>query len=55
MAAVRKLGCIPMVEQEMMARTLGVKSDREKVLEAYKIAVEEKYRFFSFGDASMFI
>ncbi|WP_173472772.1 tRNA preQ1(34) S-adenosylmethionine ribosyltransferase-isomerase QueA [Eubacterium ruminantium] len=29
--------------------------DREKVLEAYKIAVEEKYRFFSFGDASMFI
>ena len=28
--------------------------DREKVLEAYKIAVEEKYRFFSFGDC-MFI
>ena len=28
--------------------------NREKVLEAYKIAVEEKYRFFSFGDA-MFI
>ncbi len=28
--------------------------DREKVLEAYKTAVEEKYRFFSFGDA-MFI
>ncbi|MCD7736004.1 MAG: tRNA preQ1(34) S-adenosylmethionine ribosyltransferase-isomerase QueA [Lachnospiraceae bacterium] len=27
---------------------------REKVLEAYRIAVEEKYRFFSFGDA-MFI
>ncbi len=27
---------------------------REKVLNAYKIAVEEKYRFFSFGDA-MFI
>ena len=27
---------------------------REKVLNAYKIAVEEKYRFFSFGD-SMFI
>lgn len=28
--------------------------DREKVLEAYKIAVDEKYRFFSFGDC-MFI
>ena len=28
--------------------------DREKMLEAYKTAVEDKYRFFSFGDA-MFI
>ncbi len=28
--------------------------DREHILEAYKTAVEEKYRFFSFGDA-MFI
>lgn len=28
--------------------------NREKILEAYKTAVEEKYRFFSFGDA-MFI
>ena len=28
--------------------------NREKVLEAYKTAVDEKYRFFSFGDA-MFI
>ena len=27
---------------------------RENVLHAYKVAVEEKYRFFSFGDA-MFI
>ena len=27
---------------------------RETVLNAYKIAVEERYRFFSFGDA-MFI
>jgi S-adenosylmethionine:tRNA ribosyltransferase-isomerase len=25
--------------------------NREKMLEAYRIAVEEKYRFFSFGDA----
>lgn len=28
--------------------------DREKILKAYEIAVEEKYRFFSYGDA-MFI
>ncbi len=28
--------------------------DREKVMQAYKTAVEERYRFFSFGDA-MFI
>ena len=27
--------------------------DREKMLEAYKCAVEEKYRFFSFGDAML--
>ena len=29
--------------------------NREKVLELYKIAVENKYRFFSFGDAMMII
>ena len=28
--------------------------DRERILEAYRTAVEEEYRFFSFGDA-MFI
>ena len=28
--------------------------DKEKIMEAYRVAVEEKYRFFSFGDA-MFI
>ena len=27
--------------------------DREKVLEAYRLAVEEGYRFFSFGDAML--
>ncbi|MBQ8546442.1 MAG: tRNA preQ1(34) S-adenosylmethionine ribosyltransferase-isomerase QueA [Clostridia bacterium] len=26
---------------------------RDKIMEAYKIAVEEKYRFFSFGDAML--
>lgn len=29
--------------------------DRERVLEAYKAAVEERYRFFSFGDAMMIL
>ena len=32
----------------------GAGDDKEKVMDAYKTAVEEKYRFFSFGDA-MFI
>ncbi len=27
--------------------------DREKMLDAYRLAVEEKYRFFSFGDAML--
>lgn len=30
-------------------------SSREKILNAYKNAVEEKYRFFSFGDAMLII
>ena len=30
-------------------------STREKTLELYKLAVEEKYRFFSFGDSMMII
>lgn len=29
--------------------------DREKVLEAYRVAVEERYRFFSFGDAMIIL
>lgn len=29
-------------------------SSREKILHAYQVAVENRYRFFSFGDA-MFI
>ncbi len=30
-------------------------SSREKILELYNLAVSEKYRFFSFGDACLFI
>ncbi|MCL2256468.1 MAG: tRNA preQ1(34) S-adenosylmethionine ribosyltransferase-isomerase QueA [Firmicutes bacterium] len=30
-------------------------SSREKILEIYKHAVDNKYRFFSFGDASLFL
>ena len=29
--------------------------DREKILEAYKLAVEQEYRFFSFGDAMLIL
>ena len=29
--------------------------DREKILEAYKHAVEERYRFFSYGDAMLIL
>jgi S-adenosylmethionine:tRNA ribosyltransferase-isomerase len=28
-------------------------ADREKILNAYNIAVQERYRFFSFGDAML--
>lgn len=34
---------------------VGAFYNREKVLELYKIAVENKYRFFSFGDAMIII
>ena len=29
--------------------------DREKILQAYEVAVKEEYRFFSFGDAMMIL
>lgn len=35
----------------MIAALIG----REKILEAYKIAVEKEYRFFSFGDAMLIL
>ncbi|PWB75813.1 MAG: tRNA preQ1(34) S-adenosylmethionine ribosyltransferase-isomerase QueA, partial [Anaerolineales bacterium] len=28
---------------------------REKILETYRIAVEEGYRFYSFGDATLIL
>ncbi len=28
---------------------------KEKILELYNLAVKEKYRFFSFGDACLFL
>ena len=30
-------------------------SSREEVMRIYKHAVEERYRFFSFGDATLFL
>ena len=30
-------------------------ADREQVLHAYRVAVEERYRFFSFGDAMLIV
>ena len=40
--------------QSTLVMLVSALAGREHILEAYRIAVEEKYRFFSFGDA-MFI
>lgn len=40
--------------QSTLVMLVAAFSSRENILGAYKVAVEEKYRFFSFGDA-MFI
>lgn len=40
--------------QSTLLMLISALSDREKILHAYEIAVQERYRFFSFGDA-MFI
>ena len=34
-------------------RLIGALMGREEALRVYRIAVEERYRFFSFGDAMM--
>ena len=45
-----------LVNLRFFARSLAVSAlaGRENVLHAYNVAVQERYRFFSFGDA-MFI
>ena len=40
--------------QSTLVMLVSALAGREHVLDAYKVAVQEKYRFFSFGDA-MFI
>lgn len=40
--------------QSTLVMLVSALAGRERVLDAYKVAVQEKYRFFSFGDA-MFI
>ena len=40
--------------QSTLLMLVSAFAGREKMLEAYRIAVRERYRFFSFGDA-MFI
>ena len=34
---------------------ISASAGQESVMNAYRIAVEEKYRFFSFGDAMLII
>ena len=41
--------------QSTLVMLVSALSSREKVLSAYREAVAEKYRFFSFGDACLFI
>lgn len=39
--------------QSTLLMLVSAFSSREKILEAYRIAVQEKYRFFSYGDAML--
>ena len=41
--------------ESMLIMLVSAFYDREKVLEIYKTAVQEKYRFFSFGDCMLLI
>ena len=41
--------------QSTLVMLVSALSDREKVLAAYREAVRERYRFFSFGDACLFV
>lgn len=41
--------------QSTLIMLVSAFAGRERVLEMYKIAVEKKYRFFSFGDACLFL
>lgn len=41
--------------QSTLVMLVSALSDREKVLAAYREAVRERYRFFSFGDACLFM
>ena len=34
---------------------VGAFVGKDKILELYNLAVKEKYRFFSFGDACLFL
>ena len=42
-------------EVTLRGRVLPIGGMREKTMAAYKVAVEEKYRFFSFGDAMLIL
>jgi len=39
----------------LVSALIGAKNGREKILELYKEAIKEKYRFFSFGDAMLIL
>ena len=41
--------------QSTLVMLVSAFAGREHVLEAYRVAVEERYRFFSFGDAMLII